>query len=169
MRLQILAAVAASALTLPVLVQAAAAPAPPAPPPTILYASPADYAAAIAKAKSLPTMEPQFVVATGGYSARIEFRKAPTPASLHEKDDEFLEVVEGSGTIVVGGALKNQVRRDAANLSGSGIDGGQTYTVTKGHYFFFPAGVPHYFATQGPEGLTILTFHVPHGAEFAKK
>ncbi len=165
MRSIFLVAVALSTAALPALGQTA----PTAASPTILYGSPADLAAAVARAKSLPNMVPQFLVAFGGYSARIEFRRVPTPASLHEKDDELLEVIEGSGTIVVGGTLKDSARRDASNLNGSGVEGGQSYEVTKGSFFLFPAGVPHYFAKQGSEGLTIITVHVPHGAEFAKK
>ena len=163
MRLQFIAAAALSVIAIPVLAQTAVAPAAaPAPAPTILYASPADAAAVLAKAKSLPAMAPQFLVASGGYSARIEHRKVSTPGSVHEKEDEFLEVVDGAGTITVGGTLKNPVRRDENNMAGSGIDGGTTYQVTKGSYFLFPAGVAHYFVPMGPDGLTILTFHVPH-------
>ena len=108
MRIQFWTAVALSIAAIPVLAQTTAPPAP-----TILYASPAEAAAVLAKAKSLPTMVSQFLVASGGYSARIEHRKVSTPGSVHEKDDEFLEVMEAAGTITVGGALKDKVRRDA--------------------------------------------------------
>ena len=68
---------------------------------------------------------------------------------------------DGSGTIVIGGTLKDQTRRNPTNLSGSGIEGGQTFQVSKGSYFLIPAGTPHYFASMGPEGLTIVGLHVP--------
>ena len=46
---------------------------------------------------------------------------------------------------VTGGKLRNETRTNAANLSGSGIDGGQSRHVAKGDVFVVPAGVPHWF------------------------
>lgn len=132
------------------------------PAPAILYAAPADVAAAEAKGKAAATMTPQPLVSGAGYRAVVEFRKASTPASVHEKDDEFVEVIGGSGTMIVGGSLKEQTRRNEANLSGTGIDGGKPYALQKGSYLFIPAGVAHYFASMGADGLTIISLHVPH-------
>jgi len=129
--------------------------------PAIVYAAPADVAAALAKAKALPTMTPQPLVTGSGYRAMLEHRKTVTPASLHETEGEFVEVIGGSGTVTVGGTLKDQTRRNESNLAGSGITGGKTFNVVKGAYFYIPAGVAHAFGNLGPEGLTIISLHVP--------
>ena len=126
-----------------------------------LYASPQEYDAAVAAGRAAPTMTPQMLVANGPYRVQVEHRDKPTPASLHEATDEFISVTGGTGTIVVGGTLKDQTRRNPTNLSGSGIEGGQAFQVSKGSYFLIPAGTPHYFASMGPEGLTIVALHVP--------
>jgi mannose-6-phosphate isomerase-like protein (cupin superfamily) len=127
-----------------------------------LHASPADVAAALAKAKAAATMKPQALVSVPPYRVMLEYRTKPTPASIHEKEDELINVIGGSGTIVLGGTLKDQTRRNATNLSGSGIAGGKTYPLTKGSYYFVPAGMAHYFASMGPQGLTLATLHLPH-------
>lgn len=129
--------------------------------PAILYAAPADVEAALAKAKAAPTMTPVPLVAGSGYRAMLEHRKVPTPASLHEADGEFVEVIGGSGTVTVGGTLKDQTRRNETNLAGSGVEGGQKFNVVKGAYFYIPAGTAHAFGNFGPDGLTIISLHVP--------
>ncbi len=155
MRTQLLAAAALAALSFPALAQTAA---------PNLYISPADVAAAEARAKALPTMTAQPLVSVPPYRAVLEFRAKPTPASVHEKEDELISVVAGSATMIVGGTLKDQTRRNETNLSGSGIDGGKTYAIEKGSFLFIPAGTAHYFAAMGPDGLTIMSLHVPHVA-----
>lgn len=151
MRLMILAA-AFSLASLPALAQDAA---------SVLYAAPADVAAAQAKGRSLPAMAPQPLVSTPSFHAVIEWRGQPTPASIHETEDELINVVDGSGTMIVGGALKDQSRRNPTNLSGTGIEGGKSYALVKGAWLMIPAGTAHYFASMGGDGLTIMSLHLP--------
>jgi len=154
MRIPFLAAAALAAMTLPAPAQMAPAP--------NLYMSPADVAAALAKGKAAATMTPQQLVSVPPYRAVLEYRANPTPASIHEKEDELISIVAGSGTMIIGGTLKDQTRRNDTNLAGSGIEGGKTYSVEKGAFLFIPAGTAHYFASMGPDGLTIMSLHVPH-------
>jgi mannose-6-phosphate isomerase-like protein (cupin superfamily) len=149
-------AVALCAMTLPALGQTAT---------PNLYISSGDVAAALAKAKSLPAMAPQPLVSVPPYRALLEYRANPTPASIHEKMDELISVVAGSGIMVVGGTLKNQARRNETNLTGSGIDGGKTYALEQGSFLFVPAGMAHHFASVGADGLTIMTLYVPHQSQ----
>jgi mannose-6-phosphate isomerase-like protein (cupin superfamily) len=140
-------------VALPVLAQTRA--------PAILYAAPADVEAALAKAKAAPTMTPVPLVTGSGYRAMLEHRKAVTPASLHETEGEFVEVIGGSATVTVGGTLKDPTRRNETNLAGSSVEGGQKFNVVKGAYFYIPAGTAHAFGSFGPDGLTIISLHVP--------
>ena len=125
------------------------------------YAAPADVSAAIARSKAAAALKAETIVAVSPFHLSVEYRARPTPASVHEKNNELINVIEGSGTMIVGGALKDEKRRDDANLNGSGIDGGTSYALVKGSYIFIPAGQPHYFAAVGPEGLTITTIYIP--------
>jgi len=129
--------------------------------PDRVYASPDDVAAAIVRAKAAKILVAEPVVAVAPYRLSAEFRASPTPASLHEKNNELINVIDGSGTMIVGGTLKDEKRRDDSNLNGSGIDGGTSYALVKGSYVFIPAGTPHYFAAIGKNGLTITTIYIP--------
>lgn len=164
------AAVAAAAL--PALAQAPAASAPTpaaAPQPDIVYAGVDQAMTLLAKAKAErkegQAMAPtQPLVRIPGYRAIVEYRASPTPASLHRTNNELIEVIDGSGTLIVGGTLNDARDTNPANQQGSGVTGGRTYTLAKGAYVFVPAGTPHYFATVGPAGLGIVTVYMPKPA-----
>jgi mannose-6-phosphate isomerase-like protein (cupin superfamily) len=106
--------------------------------PNQVYASPDDVKAAIARAKAAKKLTAEPVVDVVPYHLSAEFRASPTPASLHEKNNELINVIDGSG-----------------------IKGGKSYALVKGAYVFIPAGTPHYFATIGSDGLTITTIYIP--------
>ena len=126
-----------------------------------LYASPADVAAAVTRAKAAPTLSAEVVVALPPLRVAAEYRSKPTPASVHEKNNELINVLSGSGTLIMGGTLKDEKRRDATNLTGTGIDGGRSYELPTGSYMFIPAGTPHYFASIGKDGLVTTTIYIP--------
>lgn len=127
----------------------------------ILYASPSDVAAAAARSKAAASLSAEVLVALPPLRLSAEYRSKPTPASVHEKNNELINVIDGSGTLIVGGTLKDEKRRDASNMFGSGIDGGRSYELLKGSYVFVPAGMPHYFASIGNDGLVITTIYIP--------
>jgi mannose-6-phosphate isomerase-like protein (cupin superfamily) len=133
------------------------------PPAPVLYASPADVAAAVARSKAAASLSAEVLVSLPPLRIAAEYRGKPTPASVHEKNNELVNVLSGSGTLIVGGTLKDEKRRDAANLTGTGIDGGRSYDLQKGSYLFIPAGTPHYFASIGKDGLVITTIYIPAG------
>jgi mannose-6-phosphate isomerase-like protein (cupin superfamily) len=129
--------------------------------PPKLYASPVETAAAERAARAATTMVPQVLVSNPPYRAVLEWRGKPTPASLHETVDELISVTGGEGTLIIGGKLRDEKRRDATNLTGNGIAGGTPYRVAKGSFFIIPAGTPHYFSGMGSDGLTIISMHMP--------
>jgi mannose-6-phosphate isomerase-like protein (cupin superfamily) len=129
--------------------------------PSVPYASSADVAGATARSKAATSLSAEVLVALPALRLAVEYRAKPTPASLHEKNNELINVLSGSGTLIMGGALKDETRRDASNLTGSGIDGGRSYALLKGSYLFISAGTPHYFASIGDDGLVITTIYIP--------
>jgi mannose-6-phosphate isomerase-like protein (cupin superfamily) len=161
----VLLAVFAAALA----AQAFAQPPPAAPQPDILTGSSAQAMALLAKAKSElkpgTAMAPaQPLLRAGLFRAVVEYRGAPTPASTHEVEGEVLNILSGSGTIIIGGKLNDEKRTNPTNLSGTGITGGETFILSPGDYVFIPANTPHYFATVGPHGLGVVTHKVPIAA-----
>jgi mannose-6-phosphate isomerase-like protein (cupin superfamily) len=133
--------------------------------PTKTFTSSSDVAALIAKAKSerkenQPTVaEPMLEL--GSYDGHLEYRASVGPAAVHEKEAEMFYVIDGSGTLVTGGKLANEKRTDASNLSGSGIEGGNSRAVVKGDFILVPENTPHWFSSINGGALVLFSMHVP--------
>jgi mannose-6-phosphate isomerase-like protein (cupin superfamily) len=158
----LLPALAVVLITSPVFAQAPATP-----PEPKLFASAGDVTALIANAKKeRKPDQPNFVqpiLRLAPYNANLEYRVAGVnaPASVHEKEAEMFFVIEGSGTLVTGGKLKEERRTNPENLSGTGIDGGARKRVAKGDFVMVPEGVPHWFG-EIDGALVLMSIHVPH-------
>jgi len=131
-----------------------------------LFASAGDVSALIERAKKERKADQanfaQAVVALRPYAVNLEYRVAGlnAPASVHEKEAEMFWVVEGSGTLVTGGTLKEERRTNPENLQGSAIDGGSSRRVAKGDVIVVPEKTPHWF-TQLDGALVLMSLHVP--------
>ena len=95
------------------------------------------------------------------YNVNMEHRIMGQAASVHETEAELFYVVDGAGTLVTGGKLKEEKRTNAENLSGSAIEGGVSKKVSKGDWIMVPAGVPHQFPSVDAGGLTLMSLHLP--------
>jgi mannose-6-phosphate isomerase-like protein (cupin superfamily) len=132
-----------------------------------LFAAAGDVTALIERAKrERKPDQPNFVqqiVRLQPYSVNLEYRVAGlnAPASVHEKDAELFMVVEGSGTLVTGGTLKDERRSNPENLTGSAIDGGTSRRLSKGDWALVPEKTPHWF-TQIDGALVLMSLHLPH-------
>lgn len=128
------------------------------------FSSSSDVTALIAKAKSerkegQPLVsEPILVLAP--YRVNLEYRPAIAPAALHEREAELMYVIDGTGTITIGGKLVNEKRTNADNLSGTAIEGGTPRDVAKGDFFIIPENTAHWFSAINGT-LILMTFHVP--------
>jgi mannose-6-phosphate isomerase-like protein (cupin superfamily) len=134
-----------------------------------LFTSAGDLTAMIAKAKSDRKPDQanfaQPILQLAPYNANLEYRVAGinANASVHEREAEMFFVVEGSGTLVTGGTLKDERRTNADNLSGSTIDGGARRRVAKGDFIMVPEGTPHWFG-EIDGALVLMSVHLPHAA-----
>jgi mannose-6-phosphate isomerase-like protein (cupin superfamily) len=132
-----------------------------------LFASAGDVTALIERAKKeRKPDQPNFVqpiVSLQPYSVNLEYRVGGlnAPASVHEKDGELFYVIEGTGTVVTGGKLKDERRTNPDNLTGSGIEGGNSRRLAKGDWVLVPEKTPHWF-TQVEGALVLMSLHVPH-------
>lgn len=146
-----------------------AAQAPSAQPPAAarLFAGAGDVSALIAKAKSDRKPDQanfvQPIVQLAPYSVNLEYRVAGinANASVHEREAELFYVVDGAGTIVTGGKLRDERRTNPENLSGSAIDGGNSRRIAKGDFVMVPEQTPHWF-TQVEGALVLMSMHLPH-------
>jgi mannose-6-phosphate isomerase-like protein (cupin superfamily) len=127
--------------------------------------SAADVAAMMARArvarKPDQPLLAQSMIRLDQYNVSLEYRALVANAAVHETEAELFYVVDGSATLVTGGRLKNETRTNAANLSGSGIEGGQSRHVAKGDFIIVPEGQPHWFsAIDGT--VVLMSLHLPH-------
>ena len=126
--------------------------------------SAADVAAMIAKArvdrKEGQALLAQSMIQLAPYNVSLEYRSAVANAAVHEAEAELFYVIDGSAMLVTGGKLKEEKRTNAANLSGSGIDGGMSRHVSKGDFIMVPEGTPHWFSSI--DGTVVLmSLHLP--------
>jgi len=130
--------------------------------------SAADVTAMIAKAKADrkegQALLAQSMIQLAPYNVSLESRNAVANAAVHDREAELFYVVDGSATLVTGGKLKDEKRTNAENLSGSGIEGGESRHVAKGDFVMVPEGTPHWFsAIDGT--IVLMSLHLPRGAK----
>jgi mannose-6-phosphate isomerase-like protein (cupin superfamily) len=126
--------------------------------------SAADVGAMIAKARadrrSDQALLAQSMIRLAPYNVSLEYRAGVANAALHEHEAELFYVVDGSATLVTGGHLTDQRRTNAANLTGSGIEGGESRHVAKGDFIMVPENTPHWFsAIDGT--VVLMSLHLP--------
>jgi mannose-6-phosphate isomerase-like protein (cupin superfamily) len=126
--------------------------------------SAAEVTAMIAKAKAQRKDEPiipQTLLALAPYNVSLEYRASVGAAAVHETEAELFYVVDGAATLVTGGKLAAEKRTNAENLTGTGIDGGESRHVAKGDFVIVPEGTPHWFSKI--DGTVVLmSLHLPH-------
>ncbi|MGD1071611.1 MAG: cupin domain-containing protein [Bryobacteraceae bacterium] len=128
------------------------------------FASSADVQNLIANAKKIrktdQPMVSQPILQLAPYRVNLEYRPVVGPASIHEKEAELFYVIEGAGTLVTGGKLANERRTNAANLTGTAIEGGTPQGVSKGDFFFVPENTAHWFS-EIKSAIVVMSLHVP--------
>jgi mannose-6-phosphate isomerase-like protein (cupin superfamily) len=162
----ILPVLAIAALAVPALAQAPAPPpfaaAAPGTPP-VTFTTAAQIQDMIAHSKATRKDEPQLntpLLVLPPYKAQIEYRGSAGPPAVHETEAEIMYVVEGGATLVVGGKLVGEKRQNAANLTGTSIEGGVSRHFAKGDWAIVPQNTPHQIAAVDGS-VTLATFHVP--------
>ena len=131
-----------------------------------LFAAAGDVSALVAKAKAERKPDQanfvQPIVQLAPFNANLEYRVAGinANASVHKRDAEMFYVVEGTGTLVTGGKLRDERQTNADNLTGSGIDGGTRTKVSKGDYVMVPENTPHWFG-EIDGALVLMSLHLP--------
>ena len=135
--------------------------------PEKLFASASDVSAMIARAKSERKPDQanfaQPLLQLAPLNANLEYRVGGlnANASVHEREAEMFYVVEGSGTLVTGGKLRDEKRTNPENLQGSGIEGGMRRRVSKGDFVMVPENTPHWFG-EIDGTLVLMSLHLPH-------
>ena len=102
-------------------------------------------AVAAAFAKGMPLLE------VDGYKIHASRREGPGLAEVHDWETDVVYVLEGSATVVTGGAVVDGKITEPGQIRGATIRGGDTRRIGKGDVVVIPAGVPHWFKeVSGP-------------------
>lgn len=99
----------------------------------------------------------------GPFRAGLEYHTAPAPGfAAHLNDAELFVVLEGSGTLTMGGTLVNP-KRNGTNLTAPTDEGGIPHKLVKGDMILVPENTPH-AVTQVDGKLVLMSMHLPHPA-----
>jgi len=125
--------------------------------------SAADVTALIAKAKAQRTDQSiiaQSLLQLAPYTVNLEYRASVGNAAVHETEAELFYVIDGSSTLTTGGKLTGEKRTNAENLTGTGIEGGESRHIAKGDFVIVPDHTPHWFSKI--DGTVVLmSLHLP--------
>jgi mannose-6-phosphate isomerase-like protein (cupin superfamily) len=85
----------------------------------------------------------------------------PNAALVHERRAELFYILDGSGVVILGGTLHDEQRANAETRRGSGIDGGAPQRLSKGDFLIIPENTPH-FISQVDSPLVFMSLMMPH-------
>jgi glc operon protein GlcG len=103
----------------------------------VRYLGHAEVAAAFAK--GTPMIEVR------DYKIHASRREGPGLVEVHTRDTDIAYVLQGSATLVTGGAAVGLKEIGAEELRGSAIEGGETRQLEPGDVVVIPNGTPHWF------------------------
>ena len=126
-------------------------------------ATSADVQALIAKAKAEikpgEVSKSYTIVGLAPYVVGLEYRPGSVLPAIHEKQAELFYVIQGSGTLTVGGTLVDEKRTNPSNLGGTAIKGGTSYSLSQGDFYIVPEGTPHQWVPVGGP-LVTMSLHL---------
>jgi uncharacterized protein GlcG (DUF336 family)/mannose-6-phosphate isomerase-like protein (cupin superfamily) len=96
----------------------------------------------------------------GPFRANMEYHDSPAASlSVHEADAELFVVVDGSGTMTLGGKLVNPTR-NGSNLTSPQVEGATPRKLAKGDMLLVPPYTPH-AVTQVDGRIILMSMHLP--------
>ena len=99
---------------------------------------------------------------SGPYKANLEYHNTPADSfNVHETDSELFVVVEGSGTMTLGG--KTDQPAGKAKSPAPTEEGGVPHKLVKGDMVLIPENTVH-AVTQVDGRLVLMSMHLPHVA-----
>jgi len=104
---------------------------------TVRYLGHDEVAAAFAKGKPM--------IEVRDYKIHASRREGPGLVEVHTRDTDIAYVLQGSATLVTGGAAIGLKEIGAEELRGSAIRGGETRQLNPGDVVVIPNGIPHWF------------------------
>jgi mannose-6-phosphate isomerase-like protein (cupin superfamily) len=106
------------------------------------------------------------LVMQGPFRATMEWRNtAQRHVNLHKTDAEMFVVLEGSGTLLLGGILVNPKAAhsfpwEGPTLTAATVNGAKEYPVSKGDMILIPPNTPHTVSKVNGK-LVLWSMHMP--------
>jgi len=111
--------------------------------PIVTYFPAAQVTKAFEKGKPL--------IEIANYKVHASHRDGPGVVEVHTKDTDIIYMLEGTATLVTGGAVIDGKTIEPEEIRGKDVKGGETRTITKGDVIIIPNGTPHWFkGVKGP-------------------
>src|SRR5947207_3001462 len=91
------------------------------------------------------------------YKVDASHRDEPGVVEVHTRDTDLIYMLEGTATLVTGGAVIDAKTIEPEEIRGRESRGGETRTITKGDVVVIPNGTPHWFKeVNGPINYYIV-------------
>jgi mannose-6-phosphate isomerase-like protein (cupin superfamily) len=104
---------------------------------SVRYVGHDEVTAAFAKGKPM--------IEVGDYKIHASRREGPGLVEVHTRDTDIAYVLQGSATLVTGGAALGLKEIGNEEFRGSAIEGGNTRRLNPGDVVVIPNGTPHWF------------------------
>lgn len=72
-------------------------------------------------------------------------RREIGPIEYHEHTNHIFIIVDGEATFIAGGTMVGAKRTNPEQMTGTSIDGGETFHLSKGDVITIPAKTPHWW------------------------
>ena len=99
------------------------------------------------------------------HCAMLLVRTRDGGAELHANFADLFYVLEGSATLVTGGAIVGPATIAPGEMRGAVIEGGTRQQLRAGDVAHVPAGFPHQMLVAGDKSVTCLVMKVQESAE----
>ncbi len=87
-------------------------------------------------------------------------KKDVADAELHDASDDVFYVLSGSAELTLGGTLDNPREATPGEWKSAKINGGKTFTITKGDLIVIPRGTAHQRVNSKGKELTLILIKI---------
>jgi mannose-6-phosphate isomerase-like protein (cupin superfamily) len=100
-----------------------------------------------------------------GYHTMLTVRRKSGGGELHTNYADFMFVVAGEGTELVGGTMVDAKEGANGEVRGTRLDGATAHILRKGDVIHIPSGIPHQSVLAPGQTITIFVIKVEEPAK----